>query len=63
MVSQSGPRRGDLLSSLSADDSTLKTSQTRGMQRCVGEHNNCQFTFYHDNVESDEYFTNRVLFQ
>ncbi len=29
---------------------------TKSKQQCIGEHDGCYFTYYHDNLESDTFF-------
>ncbi len=40
--------------------SGLRIATTTAMQRCVGDHDGCHFVFYHDNLESDEFFSETV---
>ena len=51
--------RGDLgLAAFAA--SGLRRATTLTMERCVGEHDGCEFVYYHDHLESDEFFSERV---
>ncbi len=42
------------------DEVRIRLRSTYDMERCVGEYDGCEFTFYHDKLESDEFFSKRV---
>jgi hypothetical protein len=64
VLETTGPTRGDQAlqqyGEEDASDVEVRTLPNRDMAMCVAYHDGCKLTYYHDQLESDTFFENRL---